>query len=89
MHVHVGSRLDAVRPGLTSGTCHTHLCNHVCYNSVSQNSFGLGYKANYDHRLAVQAVITDFAKRFSLPVAVCKAWHLQIRLNGTETLLQV
>lgn len=64
-------------------------CNHARYKLVPQNNFGLGYEANYDHRLVVQAVITDFAKRFSLPVAVCTAWHLQIKLNGAETLLQV
>ena len=37
----------------------------------------------------VQAVIEDFAKRFSLPANLCTAWHLGKKLNGHEVLLQV
>lgn len=54
-----------------------------------QNAYGLGYKAVYDDRAAVQTVIDDFAKRFSLPANDCTAWLVQKRLKGNELLLQV
>lgn len=53
------------------------------------NAFKLAYKEVYDDRLAVQAVSDDFAERFSLPVNLCTAWHLNKRLAGDESLLQV
>ena len=51
------------------------------------------YKKAYDARLAVQAVLVDFAERFSLLAKVCTAYtgheDLPSKLHGSELLLQV
>ena len=56
---------------------------------VSQNGFDVGYEQLYVDRLAVQAVVDDFAKRFSLAADCCTAWNQDKRLKGDELLLQV
>lgn len=57
---------------------------------ASQDAFGLGYEADYNGRApAVQTVIEDFAKRFSLPAKMCTAFHVGKKLDGNELLLQV
>ena len=68
-------------------TCITKHPDHV--SVVFQNTIVLGYEAVYDDRVSVQAVLDDFAKRFSLPAKLCTAWHLQTRLKGKEVLLEV
>ena len=59
---------------------------HRCHTDMlaSQKACGVGFQAAYPDRLAVQEVLEDFAKRFSLP-----ANHSQTKLSGNETLLQV
>ena len=56
---------------------------------MSQIGFDVGYQQVYVDRLAVQAVVVDFAKRFSLAADCCTAWHQENKLNGNELLLQV
>ena len=54
-----------------------------------QKSFDLSYKTEYHCRLAVRAVLEDFAKRFSLPANHCTAWHLHNKLDGDAILWEV
>ena len=60
---------------------------------ASQEGLNFDYKQVCDVRLAVQAVLKDFAKRFSLLAKVCTAYtvqkDLQSKLGGNELLLQV
>ena len=82
MHVHVRSRLSAVRltqQRLLLSVATTYLVR----------VFGLGYKTVYDDHTAVRAVLQDFAKRFSLPANVCTVWQLQNKLSGSTMLWQV
>lgn len=56
---------------------------------AAQKAFDLGYKTEYHCRLAVRAVLEDFAKRFSLPANHCTAWHLQDKLDRGAILWEV
>ena len=54
-----------------------------------QDAFALGYETLYADLLAVQSVLEDFAKRFSLPASLCTAWHHEIKLGVNDVLQQV
>lgn len=89
MRVHVSSRLPAVC-ALIRNPVHRQYLTLCPIPLHLQNVFGLGYEAEYSGRdSAVQTVIEDFAKRFSLPAKMCTAFHVGKKLDGNEMLLQV